>query len=361
MKIRQAVRRYITHKQALDVEFEDGARQLHSFCDAVGNIDLDRVQPKAVSAFINNPKRSALTCARYRTMLAGLYSFALARGYATHSPVPIERIRPSSRFTPYIYSHDDLRRLLDAVEASQWHGHCRLHHRTLRVLLIVLYGCGLRIGEALRLTAADVDLTGQLLIIRQTKFDKSRLVPIGRQVTDALRRYAENARHQSKQSGTNVPFFTTLTGTPISVDLADRSFYRLRRKAGIRRAGTYQPRLHDLRHTFAVHRLLSWYRHGRDVQALLPHLSTYLGHLNLTGTQRYLTLTPELAAQAADRFEHYATCPEHSYERERPSGPLGTAVPHRIFGHRAQFVPQHPAKLPRRTTPGTAVHGQAGA
>jgi integrase/recombinase XerD len=98
------------------------------------------------------------------------------------------------------------------------------------------------------------------------------------------------------------------TGTPITRQTAENTFARLRVRAGVLRhdGARYQPRLHDLRHAFAVHRVVSWYRQGADVQRLLPHLATYLGHVHIAATQRYLTLTPELLQQASQRFEHYA-------------------------------------------------------
>jgi integrase len=102
--------------------------------------------------------------------------------------------------------------------------------------------------------------------------------------------------------------FQAKSGGPLAVQIADTSFSRLRRIAGIERRDDsyFQPRLHDLRHTFAVHRLTEWYRQNADVQRLLPALSTYLGHVSLSATQRYLTMTPELLEQANRRFEHYA-------------------------------------------------------
>jgi site-specific recombinase XerD len=103
--------------------------------------------------------------------------------------------------------------------------------------------------------------------------------------------------------------FLTRQGTAVTHQHAERVFCRLRVKANVVRDGAgprHQPRLHDLRHSFAVHRLISWYRDGADVQRLLPKLATYLGHINISGTQRYLTLTPDLLREASMRFEHYA-------------------------------------------------------
>jgi integrase len=107
-------------------------------------------------------------------------------------------------------------------------------------------------------------------------------------------------------------FFATRKGTAISLNMLEKVFVRVRERAGLRRppGARWQPRLHDLRHAFAVHRLVAWYREGADVQACLPLLSTYLGHVNVAGTQAYLTMTPELLAEASKRFERYAVVSE---------------------------------------------------
>src|SRR5207302_6198997 len=109
-------------------------------------------------------------------------------------------------------------------------------------------------------------------------------------------------------SGQDAPFFTTRTGAPLNQYTIEGAFRRMCEHAGIRRSdgARYQPRLHDLRHTFAVHRLTSWYRQGLDVQKLLPHLSVYLGHVHIRATQVYLSMTPELLQEANIRFERYA-------------------------------------------------------
>jgi site-specific recombinase XerD len=175
------------------------------------------------------------------------------------------------------------------------------------MLILLLYGAGLRISEALSLRLTNVDLTAGLLTIRESKFYKTRLVPMGPDLADAVGQYvAQRAKaHPTQLDG---ELFLTRTGTPVVRHTAENVFSRLRVRAGVLRhdGGRYQPRLHDLRHAFAVHRLVSWYRQGADVQRLLPQLATYLGHVHIAATQRYLTLTPELLHEASQRFERYA-------------------------------------------------------
>ena len=177
----------------------------------------------------------------------------------------------------------------------------------------MLYGAGLRISEALRLTFADVDLTTAVLHIRESKFYKTRLVPIGPDLTRILNsvcRRTTTADHATPAS----PFFVSRRGRRGNSERCREGVLpapRPRRHRTLRRQPEHQPRLHDLRVTFAVHRLVSWYRSGADLQRLLPQLSTYLGHINVQGTQRYLALTPELLREASDRFERYAMGPSH--------------------------------------------------
>ena len=130
--------------------------------------------------------------------------------------------------------------------------------------MLLLYGAGLRISEALALTLADVDLSASLLTIHESKFYKTRLVPIGPRLMATLRAYADERRRQGHSNHLAGPFFVTRTGTAVTRGMAEQAFVRLRTIAGIARedGARYQPRLHDLRHTMAVHRLVAWYREG---------------------------------------------------------------------------------------------------
>jgi integrase len=140
-------------------------------------------------------------------------------------------------------------------------------------------------------------------------------VPIGPRLTAVLRTYADDRRWQGHANNRAHPFFVTRTDTAVTRGMAEAAFVRLRNSADIARedGARYQPRLHDLRHTMAVHRLVAWYREGADVQRLLPQLATYLGHVDVAATQRYLTMTPELLEEASRRFERY-TQPEVGHE-----------------------------------------------
>ena len=177
----------------------------------------------------------------------------------------------------------------------------------MRCLVLLMYGAALRTSEALSLTIGDVDLSCGVLTVRDSKFFKTRLVPIGPKTVQMLAEYG--SRRERCSGVPDAPFFVGLNPKPVAIYVFERAFQQIRLHAGLHRAGgpRYQPRLHDLRHTSAVHRLTTWYREGKDVQKLLPQLSVYMGHTLLAATQRYLTMTPELLHQASLRFERYAT------------------------------------------------------
>ncbi len=154
----------------------------------------------------------------------------------------------------------------------------------------------------------DVDLANAVLTIRAAKFYKSRLVPVGPQLAAVLASHLSRRRRARLVDGPNALLLANRDGTQLASSTVQDAFDTLRCVAGVHRAagGRTIPRLHDLRHSFAVHRLTSWYRQGADVQRLLPVLSTYLGHADLEGTKVYLSMTPELLEQASLRFARYA-------------------------------------------------------
>ena len=200
------------------------------------------------AAFLDGtgPLTSAWRCRH--NALRGFYRWAQSRGHVTAVPLPALLPQPPPVLVPYLFSQEQLSRLLAATDTYQRTRSC-MEPVTVRTLLV-----------------------------------------------------------QTWLHGPDTPFFTTRAGATLSVATVDALFRRLCAHAGVTRSdgGRYQPRLHDLRHTFAVHRLLSWYRQGLDVQNLLPHLSVYLGHVSIAGTKVYLSMTPELLSEASTRFERYA-------------------------------------------------------
>jgi integrase/recombinase XerD len=310
MKLSDLASRYVAYKQDMGMRFHTEARTLKSFCRTMGDVAMAEITPDRVLAYIAGTGPVTRFWHRKYEVLRGLYRFAAARGHVECSPLP--RIIPAApEFVPHIFSHDELQRLLDAgiwCEGPR----SKLEPHTWRMLILLLYGAALRISKALALTLADVDLSAGILTIRESKFYKTRLVPMSAELTSVLQTYVA-WRDREHSPGPNAALFLTRNGAPLARYTAENVFRRLRVRAGVLRrdGGRHQPRLHDLRHAAAVHRLISWYRQGADVQRLLPQLATYLGHIHIAATQRYLTMTPELLYEASQRFEQYAFGGQH--------------------------------------------------
>jgi site-specific recombinase XerD len=283
------------------MQFRNERQVLWAFHREAGDVQVGEVSTKAVARFLSGRGPITATWLKKHRALRGFFRHWIARGRITDTPVPTIVPRVVSTFVPHIYNHDELRRLLGAIDASQARPGCQISAASLRVLILLLYGAGLRISEAVNLTRADIDLTAGVLLIRETKFYKARALPLGPTLLDLLAAHAARVGRGPAREP-DAPFFTTTRGTAITKGTARMNFVHLRTRAGIDR----RARLHDLRHSFAVNRLIAWYREGADVQRLLPHLSTYLGHRRLVSTQRYLTMIPELLDQANRRFERYA-------------------------------------------------------
>lgn len=312
MKLSELVAQYVSYKQALGMRFHSEADTLATFCRRLdGNIDAMSVTVEQVQKFLTGTRPLTNHWGKRKAVLVGLFRFGRSRGYIGALPIPRYSPKLPPPLSPYIYSQEELRRLLDVTPATCG-SHGRLEAYVLRALILILYGACLRHGEALRLTMQDVDLDEAVLHIRESKFYKSRLVPLGADLNSAMKRYA-GQRNQTFCREPDAPFFCFRDGRPLNHSVVQYTFRRQRSLANIQRQGgaACQPRLHDLRHTGVVHRLISWYRCGADLQILLPQLATYLGHVDLAATQRYLTLTPELLNEACVRFETYALEKHH--------------------------------------------------
>jgi integrase/recombinase XerD len=308
MNVNELVTQYVAFRRTLGEKFKTNESILRSFCRAVGpQTSTTNISAEAVSAFLGGS--GSVTSgwfAKYRA-LKGFFRFAISRGHLTDAPLPKALPKPPPPFVPYVYTRGEIRRLLDAIQSSQDY-RTLIEPDALRAILLLLYGAGLRVGEALALSVADVDLPNALITVRDTKFFKSRLVPIGPQLAGVLAEYACRRAASHPGNDPESRFFLGKRGAAIQVQTMDGTFERLRDLAGIRRSdgARYQPRLHDMRHSFAVHRLIRWYQQEADVQRLLYYLSVYLGHAHIRHTQVYLTMTPDLLQQAGMRFERYA-------------------------------------------------------
>jgi len=309
MKLGSAIQEYIDYKRSLGMDFRTDATRLRAFLRQTGDVELDSISAENVQAYLKG-RGGPVTSFWFNKYhaLDRFFRYAVGRRYLGHRPpLPTTQPKRPPTHVPYLYSAEEVRCLL-GVPDTRYQPTSPLEPHTMRTLILLLYGAGLRIGEALRLTLADMNLNECLLMIRETKFFKSRLVPLGRDLTQMLQQYYDRQWAAIGQAFDS-PFLCTRKHTPVSYAQAHYVFQWLRTEVGIMRfdGGRFQPRLHDFRHTFAVRRLISWYREGKNVQRLLPHLSTYLGHVDIDSTAHYLTMTHELLQEANRCFEIYAS------------------------------------------------------
>lgn len=307
MKLEDVVDAYLSRQRSLGMRFESAGQLLCQFSRAMGNPKIGEVTPQAVADFLRTKGVVSTTWGLRYKVLTGLYRFAISRGYVDRSPLPETLPNLPPQQTPYVYSTEELGRLLEATATLRM-GHSRQVPAMYRTLILLLYGSGMRIGEALRLTLQDVDLAEQVITVRDTKFFKTRLVPIGPKLTRELAEHIERRRQLPLPNENASPLFTTRDGRKWSYTRVISWFQHVRRAAAINCpvGEPRPPRLHDIRHTAAVHRMVAWYRSGQDVQRLLPQLATYLGHIDIRSTQRYLQMSSDLLLAASQRFAKYA-------------------------------------------------------
>jgi len=313
MSLDDIIASYIEQQHCLGKRFSREAIILAAFKKSVSDVPLRDIRSEIISVFVNRGGTSDATRHRKYRVVAALFRFAVTRRLLKASPMPPpSRLRYWSSYTPYIYSKAELKRLLAAVPMATASPRCVIDADTLRTLLLLLYGAALRRGEALRLKIGDVDVAQSLIHIRGTKFFKTRIVPLGASLNAVMRAFVVR-RSKQYSAGCESTIFSKRDGMPLNNTTIGTTFRRLCTIAGIRRDGgsRNQPRMHDLRHSAAVHRVIAWYRCNADVNDLLPKLATYLGHAELSGTQRYLTMTQELLAEASRRFEAFAGGSRH--------------------------------------------------
>lgn len=245
-----------------------------------------------------NPDRTAQRLGTIRGFLRHRAGF----DPATEVPSPQLLGCGIRRKPPHIYTQTEAQALLCATKSLRPRGGLRPH--TFETLLSLLLSTGLRISEALHLDDCDVDLHAQLLVVRDSKFGKSRLVPLHATALQPLRRYMA---HRDESAPESAAFFRTETHARLPYSAVRTVFDKIRKRLDWTAVGrARRPRIQDMRHTFAVGCLLRWYREGIHPDRKIAHLATYLGHTEVRDTYWYLSAVPELSALAIDRFERFA-------------------------------------------------------
>ncbi len=228
---------------------------------------------------------------------------------APHIPRPATLVRAAGRqrLRPYIYSQAEVERCLRAAASLATTERASLRPHTLHLMLLLAYCAGLRRGELLRLRVRDVHDSTAEIEISESKFFKSRRLPLAPGVMDAVRHYLVLRRGVGAPSQPDSPlFWNELAAGGYSQTCSARWLREVLHRAGLKAEKGPGPRVHDLRHTFAMHRLAEWYRRGENVQARMPFLSAYMGHKNVRATQAYISMTPALLEEASRRFHPLA-------------------------------------------------------
>jgi integrase/recombinase XerD len=304
--LKKHLRDYLELRRGLGFELGRVESRLRSF---VGFMKIKRarqITTKLAVEFALRSDRSVSTQAGYLSAIRGFAQYLSGMEPKTEVP-PDGLVRRGHRPQPYIYSDDEVIRILNAAREHPSTPRYALKPHTLYCLFGLLSVTGMRLTEALNLRFEDIDWENGILTIGRAKFQKSRLVPLHKSALQELGTYIERRNRffaeRPWRGPVNRIFVSTHGGALTSSDVG-ANFRMLTCQIGIREAGANRgPRIHDLRHRFAVSTLLRWYRRGKNVDLLLPVLSTYLGHVFITGTYWYLTCTPELMEAAAKRLE----------------------------------------------------------
>ncbi len=310
---------YIAEKRAMGYEFKKGANLLTGFDAFVcrrGLQETDLTKPLVMEWTARKPHETLSTQGGRISLLRGLAAYMNRLGYAAYvSPKALVAIDRYA-YIPYIFSKDELKSLFEVCDHYTFHATTPNRHLVLPLLLRILYACGLRLSEVLRLTFQDVDLNKGTLSIRHAKFDKERILPMSDTLTERCRAYVKTARLGKADTQF---FFPSPFGGHYSASTVYQIFRDVLRLAKISHLGRGKgPRIHDLRHTFAVNCLRKWVLQSKDLNNALPYLSAYLGHEDLRGSQRYLRLTADLYPDLTSKIEN--TCsyviPEVKYEAD---------------------------------------------
>lgn len=300
ISLRSALEQYLSMRQGLGYKYQHQTRRLADFVSFMESRKAATITARLAVAWATMPAGRHASWALRLTDVRGFARHVANINPQTEVP-PVGILPPLKRARPYVYCDEEINALLMAALAlPPANGLRRWTYHHLFGLVAVT---GIRLSEVIGLLRTDVDLDEGVLTVRQSKFGKSRLVPLHPTTCTALRIYAQQ-RDAHLRSHCAPHFFVAERGGPLLHQYVHRVFWRLSREIGLRRAGDHTgPRIHDFRHSFAIRTLLNWYRDGLDVEQRLPLLSTYLGHTCVRDTYWYLSACPNLMEEAARRLD----------------------------------------------------------
>ena len=299
-ELRHALADYLSLRRSLGYKLRRPEKLLHQFIAFLQTAGTETITTKQAFAWACQPETGSISWWAYRlSVVRGFANYLHATDVVVE--VPPEDLLPcqSQRASPYLYCTQEIAALIEAASTLR----TPLRVATYQTLIGLLAVTGMRIGEAIGLDRHDFDARHGVLVIRHAKFNKTRELPLHPTTVAALHRYLASGDRQRCAARTPALFIST-AGTRLLYCNVQWTFHRLVRQAGlVPRTARCRPRIHDLRHAFAVSTLLDAYRDGCDTQQRLTLLSTYLGHVNPAASYWYLSAAPELLAKAAERLD----------------------------------------------------------
>ncbi len=307
----ESLQRFLSHKRALGRHFhveETVLRLLDSFLIKRDVQHINKITPRVVEDFLSSrPRERPRSFNHLLCTVRRLFDWLVIQEVIDQSPVQTRPRRQTSQRIPFIFDLPTARRLLEVARSLEDNPKAPMRGMTYYTIFAILYGLGLRVGEVCRLSIKDLDIERNLFVIRETKFYKSRLVPFGPRMATLLSDYLEAKVQRIGNRSPQAPLFSFTQRGEIHPCTVSQTFHHLVPRLELQiPPGCSPPRLHDLRHSFAVGTLLRWYRTGVDPGAGLLALATFLGHVDVTSTAVYLTMTTALLQEANRRFELYA-------------------------------------------------------
>ena len=281
------------------------AQDLDYYVLFFGIDSIEKIDEGALLRWIHSVPRKPQTKNSKIKFARGFFRYLVRVGTASANPAEHIAYLKAKPYQPHIYTLKEIQSILE--EAAKPHSDAPknpLLGRTLKTMFLLIYACGLRVSEALNLRIRDVDFEEDTLSLWRTKFHKERLVPFSATIAQELKAYLAERRRIYPAAIDEAPFFCHAGGKYSRITIGVH-FAAILVRCGLAKPGQGRgrPRIHDLRHTFAVHRLYKWYQEGNDLQNKLPWLSTYMGHVNIQATQVYLTITMALLREGDRRFQ----------------------------------------------------------
>jgi integrase/recombinase XerD len=300
MKLSKGIEQYLMWKRGNGYKFEKAGKILGQMITYIGDVELTEVKSEHMLGCLNRSLVVTSTWTGKYWILRRFFEYCSARGEMPELEMPTPKISPRQIFVPYVFARGELRSLLDATKRHQRTNYA-VDPPTFRTIILFLYGTGLSVGEVPFIMESDVDLVGGFIHVRSIYAHRDRRIPIGPDLCEVLQKYKT---WRSQLAGESPYLFVTRRGKKTTGASISKNFNGLRRASGIhRRDGSrYQPRISDLRFTFAVHRISGWIENGGDLNRLLPALAAYMGQVGLGSTARYLALTPERFRKDLDKL-----------------------------------------------------------